>query len=76
MAIENKVSVIENQYNVKAVESEAADLYYLQDDDKKGLGILTFVDGSPQWVILSKKQALKLAEEIKDICDVVFDLDY
>jgi purine-nucleoside phosphorylase len=66
------VTNIECKYDVRAIESEVKGLYYLEDDDKKHIGILTVINGNTQHIILSKKQAKMLAKEMKSICEVVF----
>lgn len=69
---ESIVTAIECEYGVRAIQSEAQGLYYLEDDEKKYIGILVVKDGIPMHVILKKKQALALAKEFKDICEMRF----
>ena len=70
---ENMVTAIENKYNVKAIESVAQDVWYLNYQNKK-LGILTISDsGEKAHVVLDKSQAKVLLSELKDIIEVVFD---
>lgn len=66
------VTAIEYCHDVRAIQSEAASLYYLEDDDKKDIGILVIRDGVPLHVVLSKKQAFTLAKEFKEICEERF----
>ena len=61
------VTDIEREYNVRAIESEAKGLYYLEDDEKKYLGIMTVRKGKANWIVLNKKQIKALIKEIKDI---------
>ena len=69
---ESIVTAIEYEYGVRAIQSEAQGLYYLEDDEKKSIGILALKNGIPMHIILSKKQALTLANEFKDICEMRF----
>ena len=69
---ESIVTAIEYNHDVRAIQSEAQGLYYLEDDEKKNIGILVVKDGVPMHIILSKKQALTLANEFKDICEMRF----
>ncbi len=62
------VTAIELKHDVRAIQSEASSLYYLEDDDKKQIGILAIKDGIPMHVILSKNQAYTLAKEFKAVC--------
>ena len=70
---DNVVTAIEKKYDVRAIQSEAYGLYYLEDDDKQNIGILVVRDTTPTSIVLSKKQALTLAKELKDVCDTVFE---
>lgn len=69
---ESIVTAIECEYDVRAIQSEAQGLYYLEDDEKSSIGILVVKDGIPMHVVLKKKQALTLAKEFKDICEMRF----
>ena len=43
MKRDNTLTVIEARHNVKTIQSEICNnLYYVFDDDRKGIGILTF----------------------------------
>lgn len=66
------VTAIEDKFNVKAIESEAKGLYYLYDDERKYLGILTVRNKIPVYTILNQKQLRALQQELQDICEVVF----
>jgi hypothetical protein len=66
------VTAIEYNYDVRAIQSEAASLYYLEDDDKKDIGILVVRDGTPMHIVLNKNQAYTLAKELKEVCDSIF----
>jgi hypothetical protein len=68
------VTEIEKNYQVRAIESEAKGLYYLEDDEKKYFGIMTILNGIPNYVILKKAQAEKLIEELKEVYNSVFYL--
>lgn len=70
---ENIVSNIERKYSVQAIESEASGLFYLQDDERKQLGILTITKGIPTWAILKREQLKTLIKELKDVYDTVFN---
>ena len=66
------VDSIELNYDVRAIESLERGLFYLQDDDRKLIGIMTCKAGKKSIAILTKKQAYALLDEFKDICDMVF----
>ena len=66
------VDSIELNYDVRAIESLERGLFYLQDDDRKLIGIMTCKAGNKSIAILTKKQAYALLDEFKDICDMVF----
>ena len=66
------VTAIEYNYDVRAIQSEAKSLYYLEDDEKKQIGILAIKDGTPMHIVLSKNQAYTLAKELKEVCNSVF----
>ena len=66
------VTAIEYNYDVRAIQSEAKSLYYLEDDEKKQIGVLVVKDGTPMHIVLSKNQAYTLAKELKEVCDSVF----
>ena len=85
---DNIVFGIEKKFGVQAIESEGRGLWYLQDDEKRRIGILTIENGIPKWSILSREQfkvlahiisSLKsgqlkaLVKEANDIYDVVFN---
>lgn len=73
MKNDEKVTAFEYKYNVMAIESEIfKGMYYLYDEDKKGIGILTFPENSSTYVLLNKKQAMALSQELKSIIDEVF----
>lgn len=75
MKNDEKVTAFEYKYNVMAIESEICkDMYYLYDEDKKGIGILTFPDNSPTYVLLNKRQARALSEELGSVIDAVFEV--
>ena len=63
---------LERKYGVQAIESNANTLYYIQDDERKMIGIMTIKKGVPKVIALTKEQFKAMAEEIKDIYDVVF----
>lgn len=66
------VTAIEYNHDVRAIQSEAKSLYYLEDDEKKQIGVLVVKDGTPMHIVLSKNQAYTLAKELKEVCDSVF----
>ena len=66
------VTAIEYNYDVRAIQSEAKSLYYLEDDDKKDIGILVVRDGVPMHIVLNRTQAYTLVKELKEVCDSVF----
>lgn len=90
MAISNDAIVyrIEKAHGVQAIESKKKNLFYLQDDDKSHIGILTVDHGVPEWQIYTKEQFKKfvdlfkgidvgklrsLASEMNDVYDIVFN---
>ena len=73
MADHNRiVTAIELKHDVRAIQSEASSLYYIEDDEKKQIGVLVVKDGIPMHIVLSKTQAYTLAKELKSVCDSVF----
>lgn len=87
-ANENIVYSIEKKYGVQAIESKKKNLFYLQDDDKKHIGILTVDHGVPEWQIYTKEQfktvvnlfkglevgkLRSLASEMNDVYEMVFE---
>lgn len=70
---DNIVTIIEKERGVRAIESDAVGLYYLEDDEKKQLGVLTVLNGKASCVILQKKQVQTLMKELQDVYDVVFN---
>ena len=67
------VTSIEYRHDVRAIQSEASGLYYLEDDYKKNIGILVVRDKTPMHIVLDRKQAYTLAKELKDVCETVFN---
>jgi hypothetical protein len=67
------ITKLECEYDIRAVESLVSGLYYLQDDKRKSIGIMTIRNGRESRVLLSKKQAYALIDEFKDICDLYFE---
>ena len=66
------VDNIERKYDIRGVESEEKGLFYLEDNYRKSIGIMTCRSGQKSVAILTKKQAYALIEEFKDICDMYF----
>lgn len=64
---------LERRHGVQGIKSEARGLYYLQDDDRTGIGILTIIQGRPHYALLTREQLKVMIREIKDIYDVMFD---
>lgn len=64
---------IEMKYGVQAIESEGRGLWYLQDDERKMMGIMTVINGNPSWVILKKSQIPTLIKELQEVYDTMFD---
>jgi hypothetical protein len=63
---------IEMNYDIKAIESLERGMFYLQDNERKSIGIMTCKSGKRSIAILTKKQAYTLLEEFEDICEAVF----
>lgn len=75
MATSNDTIVfgIEKKYGVQAIESGARGLWYLQDDERQGMGIMTLTKGIPTYAILKKEQIKTLIKELQDVYDMVFN---
>lgn len=69
---DNIVTAIEQKYDVRAIQSEANGLYYLEDDEKTQIGILVVRDETPCSVVLTKAQAKALSKEFSDIYKMRF----
>ncbi len=67
------VSRLEFQHDLRAIESDAKGLFYLQDDEKKFIGIMTCRYGGKSICVLSKKQSYALLNEFKAICDMYWE---
>ena len=72
MAYDNIVTTIEKDCGVRAIESEENCLYYLEDDAKQRLGIMTIINNKMSYTMLKKKQVQTLINELQDIYDMVF----
>lgn len=72
-SMDSKVMQIEQKFNIKGINSEENGLYYFFDDDKKGVGIMTFHDGKPTFVLMTKQQAKAVIQEFSDVCEMIFD---
>ena len=71
----NVITKLENTLGVKAIQSEAKNVFYFFDDEQKGLLILSFRSGEKNKydvIGLNKNQAYALADEIRDVCDMIF----
>lgn len=71
-AIDNKITTFEYKHGVRAIASKAPALYYFFDEDKKGVGIVTFHNGKPLYTVMSKKQAQAVIQEFSDVCEMIF----
>lgn len=69
---DNLMTKLEKQYDVKSIKSEAPNLFYLFDDDKQGIGIVSFHDNSSTTLLITKKQLLRMISELPEIYDVLF----
>lgn len=72
MQRDNIVTLIEKECEVRAIESETKGLYYLEDDEKSHLGIMTITKGKVSCAILKKAQVKTLINELQDIYNMVF----
>lgn len=70
--VDNIVFRIEKKYGVQAIQSEAKNLFYLQDDDREAMGILTIVDYKPTFTVLKKEQIKALINELQDVYEMMF----
>ena len=68
------MTAFEAKHDIWSVQSEAKGLFYLQDNERDKIGIMSIVKGRKQFVILTKKQAEALIKEFKDICEIYFSL--
>lgn len=69
------VTSLEINHDLRAIESNASGLFYLEEDGKR-IGIMTLKNGQRSCAVLTKKQAYALIEEFKDICDLYFGSGY
>ena len=60
---------VEFQYDLRAIESEAKGLFYLTDDKRKSIGILTCRHGNKSICVLNKNQVKALLEDLGAIWD-------
>ena len=82
------VYAIEKKHGVQAIESKRKGLWYLQDDDRELIGILTVKYGIPKWQVYTKEQfkafinifkdlqtteIKSLVNEARDVYDMVFN---
>ena len=67
------VTSLEVNHDLRAIESFAKGLFYLEDDEGKSIGILTVKNGKRSCAVLSKKQAYALIDEFKAVCDLYFE---
>lgn len=72
MDTDSIVTAIEKERGVRAIQSDERGLFYLEDDEKKRLGIMAVFKGKVSCVVLKKNQVKALIRELQDICDVVF----
>ena len=72
MDADSIVTAIEKERSVRAIQSEEKGLYYLEDDEKKRLGIMAVFKEKVSCVVLKKKQVETLIRELQDIYDAVF----
>jgi hypothetical protein len=62
----------EKRYGFKGIESNAIGLYYMYSDDDDRLAIITCANGKHEAILLEKRQAEALIEEIKGVCELAF----
>ena len=63
------VSKVEFRYDLVAIESEAKGLFYLTDDKRKSIGIMTCKKGEKSICVLNKNQVKALLNELGAIWD-------
>lgn len=75
MKKDNRLTVIEAKHNVKLIPSEIdKDLFYVFDDERKGMGFLILLDEEAyQFIGLTKQQARAVRDELTDMCEMIFD---
>lgn len=71
--MDEAVYKVEKEYGVQGIQSECQGLCYLQDDEKKKLGIMSYIGGNVSCVILKKNQVKAIINELKDIYDMLFN---
>lgn len=70
------VDKVEYQYNCRAVQSEQKGLFYLEDDERKFIGIMTIKNNKKSICLLNKNQVKALLNELKDVCDLYWGRIY
>lgn len=73
---DSMVDRIEYQYGVRAIQSDAKGLFYLEDDERKLIGIMTVKNNKKSICLLNKNQVKALLNELKDICDLYWGRKY
>lgn len=73
---DSMVDKIEYQYGVRAIQSDAKGLFYLEDDKWKLIGIMTTKNNNKSICILNKKQVEALLNELEEICDIYWGRNY
>lgn len=63
---------LEKRYGFNGIESNANGLYYMYSNDDNRLAIITCTNGKHEAILLEKKQAEALIEEIKGVCELVW----
>lgn len=69
---DNLLTNLEGKLGVRTIKSDAEHLYYYESDKKDGIGIIVIKNQKASRIFLNRKQAMKLAREFKEVCEVVF----
>ena len=70
------VDKVEYQHDIRAIQSDAKGLFYLEDDERKLIGIMTVKNNKKSICLLNKNQVKALLNELKDICDLYWGRKY
>lgn len=70
---QNVVTEFEYKNDVYAINSDAKGLFYLYDDVKESIGIMTVKKGLAEAIVLKKAQIKSLIDELQDVYNMVFN---
>ena len=70
------VDKVEYQHGVRAIQSDAKGLFYLEDNKRKLIGIMTVKNNQKTICVLNKNQVEALLNELEEICDMYWGRNY